>query len=766
MFQPDGSSNHDSWKAVEDWFSPGRVAALLGFFLLVLFSDVLLGHRTFIFRDFGLYSYPVAFYHRESFWRGEVPLWNPLSHCGLPFAAQWGTMVFYPFTLFYLLLPLSWSLGVFSLLHLFWGGLGMYFLARRWSGSQLGAALAAVVFTFNGMMLNSLLWPHYMVVLGWMPFVVLTVEAAWREGGRQILLAALAGTMQMLGGVPEIILLTWLMLAAMLAGQCWVKNWPRLLSVRRFVTVVLLVTGLAAVQLFPFLDFLAHSHRSSRFGNSNWSMPLLGWLNLWVPLFQCHSSSSGVWFQNRQAVTSSYYLGAGILVLGLASVWLVRGRRVQLLAALTGVSLILSLGEDGRLYQWLRDVIPPLGFMRYPIKFFFLAMLTIPLLAACAFRNPAGPVVNRRNPWRTLASLAAISWVLIGVAVAVSRWYPTRQEQWTATLQNGLARGLFLVLVLAVLYGLQRAVRRQAQIMLAVGLVAAVWLDLATHVPKQNPTTARTVFTPNLPILQNLKPLPRLGETRAAPTVESVLNFDRYFLPDPFNMYLLLRIGLSDNCNLLDGIPKVDGFFSLFLAEGARVLPLLYASTNSVRPALADFLGVSQVTSRTNLFAWESRSTHLPLITGGQQPEFLEVTNTLRALAGANFNPRQTVYLPPEARAWVSVTNTVPVRVTPKLFAAHRVECEVEAGDTTLVVIAQAYYHPWRAYVDGQPARLLRANHAFQAVQVPRGSHQVTLVYEDRAFRAGAVISIATLLGLAGAWFRLRRIARPLVPSA
>src|SRR5688500_13959090 len=67
---------------------------------------VLFGGESFIYRDFGYFGYPLAFHHREAFWAGEIPLWNPLSHCGMPFLAQWNTMVLYPGSLIYLLLPL------------------------------------------------------------------------------------------------------------------------------------------------------------------------------------------------------------------------------------------------------------------------------------------------------------------------------------------------------------------------------------------------------------------------------------------------------------------------------------------------------------------------------------------------------------------------------------------------------------------------------------------------------------------------------------
>ncbi len=91
----------------DDWLTPGRFALLLGLLVFVAFPGVLLGGATFIIRDFSMFSYPVASFHRQCFWRGELPLWNPLSHCGVPFLAQWNTLTLYPLSLIYLLLPLT-----------------------------------------------------------------------------------------------------------------------------------------------------------------------------------------------------------------------------------------------------------------------------------------------------------------------------------------------------------------------------------------------------------------------------------------------------------------------------------------------------------------------------------------------------------------------------------------------------------------------------------------------------------------------------------
>src|SRR4051812_9796152 len=69
----------------EAWFTCGRLVAFLFLYLLAAYPEVILGSHTFFHRDFGVYGYPVAHHFRECFWRGELPLWNPLSDSGQPF---------------------------------------------------------------------------------------------------------------------------------------------------------------------------------------------------------------------------------------------------------------------------------------------------------------------------------------------------------------------------------------------------------------------------------------------------------------------------------------------------------------------------------------------------------------------------------------------------------------------------------------------------------------------------------------------------------
>src|SRR5262249_50911277 len=156
----------------------------------------------------------------------------------------------------YLLLPMPWALNFFCLAHLFLAGLGMYFLARHWTGNKMAAAFAGVAFTFNGFTLASLMWPAIIAALGLMPWVLWRVEASWQTGGRRITEAALFGALQMMTGAPEIILMTWCLLAVLWMHALFYGGVNRGSMIARFAAVIFLVSGLCAVQLLPFFDLV------------------------------------------------------------------------------------------------------------------------------------------------------------------------------------------------------------------------------------------------------------------------------------------------------------------------------------------------------------------------------------------------------------------------------------------------------------------------------------------------------------------------------
>jgi hypothetical protein len=809
-------------QGVRAWFTPGRFAALLGALIALTFIEVVTGQATFFYRDFGVFTYPVAFYQRESFWRGELPLWDPLNNCGIPFLAQWNTSALYPPTLFYLIFPLSWSLGVFGLGHLFFGGMGMYFLARRWTGNPLAASIAGAVFAFNGLSWQLLVWVSNLAAWAWMPWVILAMERAWQKGepttstprssrrkeaqiffdkgsepphvgcyqigvGRSIALAALAGGMQLLTGSPEIIFLTWCILGLLWLVEMFRGELPRRSLAWRSVIIGVLASGLAAAQLLPFLDLLRHSNRNASFSDLGWAMPPFGPANFLVPLFRCFESGHGVYPQYQQYWTPSYYAGIGTMALALVAVWRLRDRRVWLLSAAFVLSVLMALGPAGGFYSVVRSIVPQLGFMRYPIKFVVLAVFALPLLAAYGvdwlltssrgsrpeealtssgeISEPPHVGCYELDPKRarTLTAAGSIVLGLIALIVALDAIYPKQWENRGLILLNAGERAIILVLILGTLYFLWRERDERRRLLLSFSLVLLFWADIYTHAPKINPTVARSVYEPNF-VRGQMKLAPaQIGEPRFMPTLAADKVASETYLPQAFDEYTCRRLALYQNCNLLDCIPKTDGFFSSYLREPYQILSLMsaYDDKGDELKGFKDFLGIEYISApgaAASGLDWTNRGSFQPFITGGQKPVFADGKTTGEGLFSAQFDPRPTVYLPVVAQGIVTATKGTPVKISPTRLTAQRLDFETESSASAIVTVAQAYYHCWHAYVDGRRTTLWPANYAFQALEVPAGHHEVSVMYEDKGFHVGEGISALCLLACGVLLFRRERV--------
>jgi uncharacterized membrane protein YfhO len=62
--------------------------------------------------------------------------------------------------------------------------------------------------------------------------------------------------------------------------------------------------------------------------------------------------------------------------------------------------------------------------------------------------------------------------------------------------------------------------------------------------------------------------------------------------------------------------------------------------------------------------------------------------------------------------------------------------------------MSDVWYPGWQAFVDGELAKLWRANYLFRAVAVPAGEHEITIAYQPKVFYGGVAVSSVALIGL------------------
>ena len=135
--------------------------------------------------------------------QGRFPLWNPYLFSGHPFVANPQPALFYPPTWLALLLPVTQTLGLIAVLHLWLAGAGMYAWLRSEGASVAGALLGAVTFAFGGYFLVRVRAGHLGVITteAWLPLLLWAYRRAVRlRSWRWAVVSGLPAGLSLLAG--------------------------------------------------------------------------------------------------------------------------------------------------------------------------------------------------------------------------------------------------------------------------------------------------------------------------------------------------------------------------------------------------------------------------------------------------------------------------------------------------------------------------------------------------------------------------------------
>lgn len=115
---------------------------------------------------------------------------------------------------------------------------------------------------------------------------------------------------------------------------------------------------------------------------------------------------------------------------------------------------------------------------------------------------------------------------------------------------------------------------------------------------------------------------------------------------------------------------------------------------------------------------------------------------TLRQMAAPGFDPRAQIIL----AAGQPLQNDAPATVAAILaYEPERIAIQTNDSADGYLFLKDTWYPGWRAWVDGQPATIERADTYFRAIHLSGGAHRVELRYEPDTLRLGALISLGML---------------------
>jgi hypothetical protein len=111
---------------------------------------------------------------------------------------------------------------------------------------------------------------------------------------------------------------------------------------------------------------------------------------------------------------------------------------------------------------------------------------------------------------------------------------------------------------------------------------------------------------------------------------------------------------------------------------------------------------------------------------------------------GAAFDPHRSVIL--EKDPGLPMTSeSVSGRVSLIDETANEIAFDVESSNNAMFLLTNTFYPGWTAWVNGQPAEIIKANAAFQSVAVPAGHSTVRFSFRHERWKAGVSISLFSI---------------------
>jgi len=134
--------------------------------------------------------------------------------------------------------------------------------------------------------------------------------------------------------------------------------------------------------------------------------------------------------------------------------------------------------------------------------------------------------------------------------------------------------------------------------------------------------------------------------------------------------------------------------------------------------------------------------------------ETLKVIRTGRLPGGEPWDPLRTALV--EEPSGVSFDSSPSQgRAEVSAHQPNRVEVRTSSSAPALLVLSENHYPGWRAYVDGEPADLLRVDYNLRGVALAAGEHVVEFVYRPASALVGLLVSLLTAFALTPLGHRL-----------
>ncbi len=745
---------------------------------LAYFLPMLSGRNIFVERDLAGFFIPPKYLWVSLVKSFQAPFWNPHNYSGIPLLATLQPGVFYPPHALYLLLPFNMAWNWLIILHVAFAGISTHLLLSRLRVSTAGAFAGGIVFMLSGYLISiHNLLPHLFAV-PWLPLAIISLLQYFRTGQTKypVFCAAILAV-QFFAGAPEITIMT---IATLCVIGCYVHHFigdedmpqsiiPFSARLKTLGLILLLFFLLASAQLLPFLELKSHSIRAGGLSYQEavtWSFAWRDFIQFFVPdAFGYFSNIKQYW--SNQSWLLTLYWGIGPFFLS-CLYFVSQDRKRSIFLVLMAVSLLFALGGNTPVYRLLH-LLPPFNGIRYPVKFIFLFIFLVAITAGLGFdvltKSAAGQNPRIKRTISIYFYLGFIFVMLWGyISLFESNVYacfdsigfkPDAYNNIHVNIHN-IKRFLLFSFLFCILIFLYLRVRFKKTGLFLVAFVVALDLFLANN---GYYTTGSWKFYINEEEGHSQSFLYKIAANReieryfvSFKTMNEFSHFpyDRAIIGPPyaslFGLYSfggmeVMRITHHEALSgLIKDSPSLKEGKRYFDIAGIRYMITSYPVNDP------DFHRLGSIdTGGKTAYLYEYRRCPGRFLLFGQIRTAADDGTMLKAVSDRNTDLRKELILLSE-KTIPYKTRDVTGRVTLLSYRANEMSLACTTSSDAFLYLSDTHYPGWRASIDGKPTVLYRANLAFRAVYVPKGTHVVAFTYVPLSFYAGLILTVVGLL--------------------
>jgi hypothetical protein len=754
-------------------------AAWLLALTLVFFGDLVFGGKTFLFRDGFFITSKEWLYGWSVIADGDFPLWNTQG-LGKPFMENPFSACFYPPNALFAVFSTGVALKIFTLLHVWLAGAGMWWFARQLRAARWPALAAVAGVMFGTWMMSSIEFLIAYAAYTWVFFILGALALFWRRwperpGGilaevwrqrRWLAVVSAFFVLQITTGYNEFFIYPFAAYALFIGLAGTVKrSWRLGLALAVFLGAALALALLVtAPQWATLLQTLPFTERAATF-DTRFDMGSLSAAHLLKAVFPFIGGSPGApdgyWSPGTfEFGIGTFYTGVlAVLALPFAFLqpWRSRSRAEQLLvlwgATTALVGLLLALGENTPLYPLVWQYVPLMNKFRFASKFLLLTVSGEVALVAIGINYILRDMPTRRGVIMLAAAGAATAALALLAAAALA--------------DPALMPTLFGVNAAKIPAVKLDAVTPSIAWSLLFLILAYTWVAWASFWKHPHATAVALALTMlNLLIVARpIEPTVRQDIYDRVPAVTRHCADNRYRVFSWYNESTHQYLYADPRPDIFEWAMEAGvnaGWFPFknvhaLYQNGIKMLSYVmlmrgvYDSNPAVRNNFLDAVGArwtvggapwSQVLwgGASRELRMEEHPTALPrfaLFTAWQS--VTDNDAALRYLAMApSIELHQRPAVEPVAlmngritRRAVPVSGTVSSAgsLTVTADRNHRQDFTVRVSVPSALIISDTWHPGWRAKLDDMETPVYRANAAFRAIFIPPGNHTVSLDY-------------------------------------